>query len=440
MVSASDLQRYIDIYARRIRSFRPLPRHQAKHWVSIEALQAIQLVTGSKRGVLSPLLKVFGMPKPEKYYWHLNHEFANRLAPCMGLFVGSHVTTLEFESLGDRHLYCHAIKSFTDSTSLRQLSILVSHEGFFQDYLTSYTWGHLQELTLRSILLDLQATDALMWRLSSLRQLAKLDMASIDFPGLRENQTAPSSDWFPALRNLILSDVDVSWMLRCLPPTNQVARLECYAARESTKDVIAAIGAHCNRSALKSLEVKEVAATLPLFQQGTRDPEDVEPEQREIGIEPLLKFQLQSVDIHARNTIQVTPPQVERLIKTWRSVERIHLYSLETTTRTPSIDHSHILAIANSCRSLVHLGLRFDASKITSETTAPPPSHHKLHRLYVGDSPIYSPSAVRGFLHAAFPSLADIRYRSGCDWDIPIFKSRWKDVCGDDYKRISWAQ
>lgn len=380
------------------------------------------------------------MPTPGKYQWYLHDGFANQLAPCMGLFVGPHVTSLEFTSLGDCHLYCHAIKSFTDTTNLKQLSIRAGREDFVQDYLTSFSWDHLQELTLYSGLFELQATDALMQHLSSLPQLTKLNMARIDLSELQEDQTAPSRDRFPALRHLVLSKVDVPRILQCLPPTNQVARLECHVTRGTTKDIITSIGAHCNPLTLKLLEIEELGATWPLFQEGTRDPEGLEPQHDEIGIEPLLKFHLQFVDIRVWNTIQVTPSQVERLISTWRSVKRIHLYSVGTTTRTPSIDHSHILAIASSCKSLKQLGLRFDASKITSETTAPSPGHPRLRRLYVGDSPIYSPSAVRGFLHAAFPSLKDIRYRSGCNWHIPIFKDRWKDVCGDDYQRTSWAQ
>ncbi|KAJ3544809.1 hypothetical protein NMY22_g2646 [Coprinellus aureogranulatus] len=103
-ITASDLQRYLNYYARRIRSFRPHPQPNMT-WLSVEALQAIQLATDWQPGVLSPLLKACQMTPPgTRTSWYLNPDFANKLAPCMALFIGSGLKCLEFSSFGDMHL------------------------------------------------------------------------------------------------------------------------------------------------------------------------------------------------------------------------------------------------------------------------------------------------------------------------------------------------
>ena len=85
---ANDLARYLTLYAPRIREviFDP---YGAPRTPSIESLHGLQVVTGCRPGVLSPLLKQFGWYTVEEAIGAYGWGYATQLAAHMSLFLGN---------------------------------------------------------------------------------------------------------------------------------------------------------------------------------------------------------------------------------------------------------------------------------------------------------------------------------------------------------------
>ncbi|KAJ3514665.1 hypothetical protein NMY22_g14660 [Coprinellus aureogranulatus] len=338
-----------------------------------------------------------------------------------------------------RNLYSSAIETFTRSNpKMEQLFIRVhrdaecwsqpQHLSWVSDYLTVFPWAHIQDLTVwfggESVLI----THDVMHYLSTLPQLSKLDLRGMEWNGNWKSNPVHSERFnikgFSVLQTVVLCGRGIPLTLQYFSKTNKVATVSCLeVVAGELQEVVCAIGMHCDPLSLAVLTVETGFSTFRV-REGLDAPAD------QINIDPLLEFRLKFLDIRVSKPIQVSPAQVEHLCVSWRSATHIHLDNQWPTTSNPSIDHSHILSIAKNCPLLAHLGLRFDASRV-SNATIPKSNHTQLRALYVGDSPIYSAAAVRQFLSAAFPSLEAVGYRSDCQWDIPIYKSRWQAVTAE---------
>ncbi|KAJ3509428.1 hypothetical protein NMY22_g16294 [Coprinellus aureogranulatus] len=112
----------------------------------------------------------------------------------------------------------------------------------------------------------------------------------------------------------------------------------------------------------------------------------------------------------------------------WPQLSTLVLAPSRSISNPPTIDHSHILVLAERLPQLIILGIRFDASRVTGREriVGKPP---KLRVLSVGRSPICSTSGVIAFLRHNFPLLEtlDVECRALPE-GMTIFKQRWTAV------------
>ncbi|KAF6761153.1 hypothetical protein DFP72DRAFT_1165640 [Ephemerocybe angulata] len=117
---ATDLQRYLDCYARRIRKLDtgiPLVWEDKSTILSRDTLRAIQIITNFNPGVLSPLLESFyWAPYPPDLQLHLGTGPSSTISEYIFLFLGDHVRNFGFPRLdnSDDHTYATILMNIAD--------------------------------------------------------------------------------------------------------------------------------------------------------------------------------------------------------------------------------------------------------------------------------------------------------------------------------------
>ncbi|KAJ3514666.1 hypothetical protein NMY22_g14661 [Coprinellus aureogranulatus] len=416
----TDMTRYLDQYARRIHRFAPGLGRQI--YVSSQVLQAMQVATDFKPGVLAPLLSAFQITwmKPESVQLYASEENASGIGSYMWLFLPPGLKTLNFSASSSNALYLSSIQlTPTRLPNLTSLNIGIGYKcletDFVTEYLTSSTWDQLKDLHIYATCSDnLPYLDvSAIQHLASLPRLTKLrldDLTEVPSPhqfheGMGNGRACTAR--FASLAELVLSSLycsDLVAFLNYLPPKVALTSLLCNAlseeeetlADQEAQRVIDAVHERCNPGTLQSL-------SLEVNEYGGEEEETVDlDEDAGLDIQPLLDFnKLTSLKFLINGRYRLAPETIERISEAWPNMETLDLRSTFCTTQIPRIDHSHILLLARKLPSLETLGIRFDATKITGSERgvgAPFPLKH----LYVGDSPISSPSRVLSFLRGNF--------------------------------------
>ncbi|KAF6761375.1 hypothetical protein DFP72DRAFT_842932 [Ephemerocybe angulata] len=444
VLTASDLQRYRTFYARRIRTFAPPDGSSGKMLLSIAFLQALELATDREPGALCPLLTSFTWPSPTRMHDYEGDSYSSHLSPFMDLFYGRNVTSLTVKVSGDDYPI-HTASVFLATKSSSHVKTLKIDNGFgslksakgpsdSDLYLTSFNWAYLRSLTVSG-----ETTGAAMPTLTSLPMLAILnidgnlkEMPLLYTPGTKHPLVKPPRGNFPTLRALRLrgrSTEDIIAFLQHIPRSNSVWKLDVVlldpTASLHYRDLIQTIQKHCNPRALRSLDLSDW--TDP----GEDLDDDIDPEGG-VDVSPLLAFRrLKDLTIHVPEHVKVTPMLLSQIPAAWPKIVSLYLDDfLQGAGRIPLIDHTHVTSLLKGVPSIRHLGIVFDATKITdsvSNSDGPFP----LLTLSVGDSTIYSPSRVLAWIKARFPKLNNLNSVDSMNEALDRQSKRWLRVVND---------
>ncbi|TEB32496.1 hypothetical protein FA13DRAFT_258736 [Coprinellus micaceus] len=449
VITPSDLDRYLNYYAPRIRSIKPpLPLYDEGPltWVSSQALQALQAATDCQPGVLSPLLEEFdwtylmfsALFDLEGYVGKDHMEGASL---CMSLFLGQNLKHLTFSSFYDDPTHLTAIQSTAEKfPHLKSVSIALGNVAgsngsrFLHTYLHASSWDFLETLDIGvdrpNTCLPYLPHPTTFHTIATLPRLKKLALN-----GLSNIALAPTSSsvkhrrLFSTLTDLELGMARMAEMisvLQLLPANHGLTSLtlgvKLTPSLEELKLAIDTIVALCNPRVLQNLELR-----VDMLSSGAVESLDLD-EEAGLDISPLLVFQkLTKLTVHVDWNIQLTPGLLEQIPKAWPSLEELEFYSIATSTRIPLINHLQVLNLINRLPSLKELVIRFDATKVSGDEVvegAPFP----LKYLGVGDSPISSPSKVLRFLKANLPLIEPPDINWVMDWDTPVHRKRWESV------------
>ncbi|TEB32486.1 hypothetical protein FA13DRAFT_258529 [Coprinellus micaceus] len=279
-------------------------------WLSIEALQALQIVTNWVPGVLSPRLEVFNWASPHTMRDILGPAMASLYPHFMSLFLAPTVIDLDINVDTQHLLYSTLIQSQSKALHSRLKVLAITdyeEEGrgpkdmlFIHNYLTSGVWTHLESLQLPGEVDSQYLTSSTLSHIASLPRLAKLELSSyIDQPSLEHPNSRQEPQFyglpgeaFPSLRELKLRCTTIPGIAKALqhfPPTNKVANLECSAdgptSHEETQRVLGIVARHFNRNALKVLGLV-IGRPMDISPATNLEPDDNDG----LYITPLLAF------------------------------------------------------------------------------------------------------------------------------------------------------
>ncbi|KAF6753279.1 hypothetical protein DFP72DRAFT_849282 [Ephemerocybe angulata] len=440
VLTASDLQRYRTFYARRIRIFVPPHGFIGKKLLSIAFLQALQLATEREPGALCPLLTSFTWPSPTLMHDYVGNSYSSHLSPFMDLFYGRNVTSLIVKVSGDDYPI-HTASVYLATKTICHVKTLTIHRDFDPTsaklptdlYLNSFNWAHLRTLTVHDI------TGAAMPKLASLPLLAILhvdgnlkDVPLLYSAGTTPPLVKPPGANFPSLKAVRLlgrSVQDFIAFLQHLPRSNSVRKLDLILAGMTAcldyQGLIETIQNHCNPRVLKSLDLCDYAEA------GEPDDDDIDPEGG-VDLSPLMVFgKLKQLTIHVPEHVKITPMLLSQIPTAWPKMVTLYIDDyVQAAGRIPLIDHTHVSTLLKRAPSIRHLGIVFDATKITdsvSNSNGPFP----LLILSVGDSAIYSPSRVLAWIKNQFPELENLRSIAYMNEALDRQSKRWERVVED---------
>lgn len=437
-VTESHLQRHLSFYANRIHSWSPCMRSD-KRTLSGEALQALQIATNFKLGVLSPHLRHFYWSSAEEHWPSHPRALPGTLDPYVSLFVGESVESLQLGKTRDGPIYLGSLTSTTNRLPhLKSLSLSFHDPDpeFMKWYMTSFPWQGLEELRLTWISPEILAVLAKLPRLRDLDVFdesgALYDLGQMDAP-----EHAILSD-FPSIRSLSTTEFgglsNIKTLLRAVPPANKIEAVRATSPLPTDMSefigAVSSIQKFCNPATLRQIEVDDGASLgspheeiFDLYLNSTED---------DIDISGLSKFtNLEKLELRWQRSLRLTPREVTLVPTWWPRIRHLDLCpTYPSQGRIPSIDHTHLLDIVRGCPLLRFLGLRFDATQI-------PGKHQgdvevfRLETLKVGESPIVSPSRVAAFLKRHFPHLKmkiPGPYDCPVDRETTILDRRWVAV------------
>ncbi|KAF6753306.1 hypothetical protein DFP72DRAFT_1171094 [Ephemerocybe angulata] len=431
----SDADRYLKGYAHRIRHLKA-DIYNAKRIPSVELLQALQVVTYFEPGALAPNIRTFDWIPGNRIERKFSLEYSNNIQPFMPLFVGAKVTELTFNMKSCLPLQALTLLSMANAKRLDLLKnqYLGSETAkFADDYLKSSTWNHLKRLQIKTLL------PSTILYLATLPQLSMLSINSLKANDWHISATERRSrrpiEGFSCLRELGIADADtvstITGFLQHLPTLNKLEALDGMAlarcSSEEGQDVIDTIAGH--------LLNPDNFQRLGLFDGETGPIPDYEPgEDNEytppITIAPLYVFKrLNYIAMGLSQWISITPDDIAQMRTAWAEVETLDIVENRLVDPAPLIDHTHLLYLLDGCPSLVKLGLRFDATRISGEETGGP--FYQLYELNIGGSTISSPISVFKFLETNFPQLERLDASSfGGDFEHVhnMYRARWKEV------------
>jgi hypothetical protein len=207
-----------------------------------------------------------------------------------------------------------------------------------------------------------------------------------------------------------------------------------FHSSDDLQQLINLVKVHLNPSILKRLKLAQQDFYVP-------EPTEFNPDIR-LDISPLYEYRnLVDLEVNLVEDVWPIPEEVtQRFPASWPNISSLKL-SVDPDFldhRLPRIDHTHVVELLRACRNIRTLGLRFDATGIQIGEKIAGLEGNRLSTLYVGDSPIYSPGRVAGFLGVHFPELERLctftsiesyeRARAEPELPVPMYIYRWMDV------------
>ncbi|KAF5313355.1 hypothetical protein D9611_008473 [Ephemerocybe angulata] len=419
----TDLTRYLSYYAPRIHE---IDLEDLSTTFTLEVWQALQALTNWKPGALTPSArKVAWVLAPRKAtLFKRSKQAVVQAFPYFVLFVGSptkslHITLdsgvpLQFTSARSAQNLPHSLEEF----SLRDTGpdpMKYAHEYISQ---FAFRWCNLKVLKVGSIGRSAYKDLSLLPCLSSLT-IHDLDgdwpdhdyqsLSNLERP---EYLDAISMGSFPSLEVLSISSEDVSSFtdfLQQLPTGNRIHTLKCQLTsnckEDESFDFFCAIRYHCNPETLRKFVLKE---TTDITVEEGVESLDIDAGEG-LDITALFRFpKLESVSINLSETVNLVRTEVQNIAKSWPNLVKLKIDVDFPNSRIPMIDHEEILNLLYSCPRLKKLGLRFDATRINGNETPANPVNDipgPLEKLWVANSPIYSPMSVSIFLKKHCPKV-----------------------------------
>ncbi|KAF6751688.1 hypothetical protein DFP72DRAFT_1135527 [Ephemerocybe angulata] len=440
-ITPPDLDRYLAYYAPRIRE---VDIAHLTTTFSPETWQNLQLATNWKAGALSP--------SAWKIVWRLTEHFQPKLSESIldqtfayfALFLGPKDFRALRLQLRNPHTYrltqeCH---NHSDDSEL----------PFLDDFLQSNSWNNLEGLTIGRM-----PPNAIP-HLSTLPCLSTLEIGSLRGPGpLYAHSEADlemppahlssmSSSAFRSLKSLKLSSGFLLYFqgfLQHLPPDNQVQTLKCIleATPESAARVyglLFTISLHCNPQKLRKLVIRGGPNI-------SYDEEDLDAQPTDgVNLLPLLRFTgLETLSLNILVGVNLNSDDIEAIVENFPQLVKLQVDTGAFDSRLPQINHTHVLQLLYKLPHLKKLGLRFDATGIPRDQSEEPALDNlvtngqpsQLIKLWVGDSPICSPSNTAKFFEAHCPKLRmENVFSRPVELNTPetmpavMYQRRWKAV------------
>lgn len=385
---------------------------------------------------MSPALRSFWWFDVASVQECFGAEVGRLLSPYMALFLGDSVEELDV-AFGDYDFPLHkaSVKLAVKRCHPRIRKLSVCYNAVMQ-HCALFPWPKLEQLIVRHV----SSTDALSF--PALGQLSALQLwflrshsDSLHLPGPNILRAGALT----SLRELVVrcsNFDDTRQYIDLLPRDNCLRILELYSLMILKgipyQDVIDRVGRRCNPLTTIILEEGRFYGDVA---------EELDMDPRQIDLSPLVPFRLlEQLQIRMHEAVSITPKLVEQIPYFWPHLQRLFLSHEITTSRLPSIDHTHVLQLVRGLPALRDLGIRFDATAITEEDTGPTLPPPRLHALRIGLSPIYSPSRALHFLRHNFPSLEilDISHMPRLE-EGALYKRRWECVL-EGWKAVRMVQ
>ncbi|KAJ2927026.1 hypothetical protein H1R20_g10043, partial [Candolleomyces eurysporus] len=410
--------------------------------LSFEALQALQLATEFQSGALAP--RATGL------VWHSDvmikapHTFS-----YLPLFLSPHVSRISFDLSQNIPLHVTSAEwAFNRVDCLKQLTLKqtnhVMSDYFLDSFIPILPWGSLQVLDISPV--SVVSVPILI----TSPHLVKLSLVIVEGQPQDRFNTGrikiPSRADSSSLEDLSVSTDKFELLetaLQLLPSNVRLLSLQCSLGDEtSTGDInrlFNLIQQKCNPHTLSELDLRGVNRNLA----DGGDPLDDDMDDY-ADISPLLTLSnLEALTIVLPTTrIDLTPEHAEMIPTVWSRIGTLILNTTMTDswTLSPRIDHTHLTTILRGCPRLRVLGVRFNAIQIKDEPSSSLGRPREwewatstLEELWVGDSPILSPSRVAAFLRVHCPAMKKLeysRYSDPLQGSLIWYDQRWKDVAG----------
>ncbi|KAJ3547972.1 hypothetical protein NMY22_g1443 [Coprinellus aureogranulatus] len=433
-IEQEDMARYLSYYAPRIRKVYFDFDHRGCTMLSQESLNALQVATEYHPGALSPSLKIFRWFDVAEAESYLGEGLGRQFSPYMNLFLSNSVDSLSVSLYNDDPpLHKASVQLAVKRLHPSLKEVEVGGESLRESHWwTQLPWAQLDQFHGRRVSME---------DVFSFRPLSQVSILKVTYLSTETTNPNPSSNpvHYPSLASLRKLEgrsariEDVMHYMNRLATPNCLQTISYFGLSSSTvsqyQDVINCISRSCNALTLSAITLQNNRlARLP--------PEPLDVEYGQVEIPSLFPFKrLESVRLELFQAISVCPETAERIPYMWPKLTCLILSPAFSTSRPPSIDHTHIIQLLDGLPALRELGVRFNATVIEPEETSPGShSQYRLRILRVGNSPILSPSRVQQFLSSKLPYLEalDVTYMARADEDT-LYRRRWEAV------RAGWS-
>ncbi|KAJ3518441.1 hypothetical protein NMY22_g13677 [Coprinellus aureogranulatus] len=434
-LTPDDLQRYLELYAHRIKSLSPYSNSKKGH-LNSGVLHVLQMVTDYRPGALSPRLQRFSWTSAH-HWWRTRDYPVGSFDPYISLFVGESVESLDIQRPRDDPVYLGSVNlAARRLPHLKKLRVASQNGLAFTSWLmTSFAWQSLEKVDLDCAS---EETVAILAKLPNLRHIRLWDVehaSLVPLAGASPLQHAALTD-FAFLRVLNVTSwelVSIKAMLQVLSPTNRIESVvsicPCPTDISDCQQTLSAIESFCNPYTLRSVKVADTCSC----NWETEEQLDMYPDscEADLDISGLSKFtNLQELVVRWQKSVQLSPREAALIPTWWPHIRHLDLcQQYPSLGRMPAIDHTHLLDLVRGCPLLRYLGLRFDTTQIPGKHQGPVETF-QLEVLRAGESPIVSPSRVAGFLKRHFPRLEklDFDYETVVQRETTILDKRWAAV------------
>ncbi|TEB32536.1 hypothetical protein FA13DRAFT_259868 [Coprinellus micaceus] len=337
------------------------------------------------------------------------------MAQSMYLFLGESVTSMTVDGAGtSAPPFSASICLYAKHLVHLEKLVYRGTRGGLDDFISASGWKNLQNVEVEEISAESLRRLAHLPNLSSLTVSARGDSHVPDERKYQKafHRHATIHYGFQSLRRLKIEAAHFEYLrtfLQYLSPYNPIQSIEFLThlpsptPEASCQDVLLAVAQYANPKALAYLRVGDATCFKSVPASSRKKVQDL------VDISVLYDFKaLKALTVHCEAGVRATPEDVSSVAEAWPNIETLDLCTTLSSPLPPYIDHSHLLEILGGCPSLRHLGLRFDAMKLSAYdvgTDAPRPVYAKLRKLSIGESPIDSPGLVMNFIKVYFPNL-----------------------------------
>ncbi|KAF5313383.1 hypothetical protein D9611_008459 [Ephemerocybe angulata] len=454
-ITPPDLDRYLAYYAPRIRE---VDIAQLRTTFSPETWQNLQLATNWKAGALSPSAWKIVWRLTEYFQPKLSEAILDQTFPYFALFLGPKVTSVHFAFNSETPIHTASLRNATiiptvlKTLQLEDGSVADSELPFLHDFLTSSSWNNLEGLTIGRM------PSYAIPHLSTLPCLSTLEIGSLRGPGPLYSYTEDdvemppahlssiSSSAFRSLKSLKLSSGFLLYFqgfLQHLPPDNQVHTLKCTleatpGSTDCVYGLLFTISLHCNPQKLRKLVIK--GRPNISYQEENLDAQPTDG----VDLLSLLRFTgLETLSLNILVGVNLNSDDIKAIIENFPQLVKLKVDTGAFDSRLPRIDHTHVLQLLYKLPHLKKLGLRFDATSIPRDQSEEPALDNlvtndqpsQVIKLWVGDSPICSPSNTAKFFEAHCPKLRmenvfprPVELNTPETMPAVMYQRRWKAV------------